>query len=310
MAGPQERATIVSLPADDVTVVFRTELSRVHGRLVRLGGVADRIIGAHGLPDPASLLLGEGVALAGLLGSALQGDGSVSIQTQTNGVVPQIYADCEAPGKLRGYARVDGEIAQTAAGAVPLGHGHLAFTIDQNGRYQGVIGLDGQTLQAAARDYFEQREALPTFLRLAAAQNFISSADAEKRGRHWRAGGLMLQPLGAARSEKDADDDGWRRVLMLAETLEDHELLDPTLSAERLLLRLFHEEGVIIEKTVALSTYCKCSRERIVNVLRTFGAGELADLRDENGNVDVKCEFCATSYEIGLDELDGAPKSP
>ena len=276
----------------------------MHGRLIRLGDVADRVIGGHGLPLSASQLLGQSLALAGLLGSALKERGSISIQTRTDGPVPQLYADCEAPGKLRGYARAaDGATAK----AGPLGHGHLAFTIDQgdgSDRYQGVLGLKDETLAAAAQIYFEQREALPTLLRLAVAESFIATRDAKTRSGQWRAGGLLLQPLGAARSERDTDDDGWRRVRMLAETVEDHELLDPMLSAERLLLRLFHEEGVIIERTVAHSAYCKCSRRRIVDVLQTFGPDELGDMRDAAGLIAVKCEFCAATYDIGFEEID------
>lgn len=306
--GPAGRQTIVSLPPDDVTIVFRTESSQVHGRLIRLGPVADKIISGHDMPAGAAHLLGESLALAGLLGSALQDEGSISIQTKTDGPVPQVYAECAAPGKLRGYARAsDGEGRAAQGKPVPIGHGHLAFTIDQGGgrdRYQGVMALDGQTLSAAACAYFEQRENLPSFLRLAVAEAFSAPGRADARGGHWRCGGLMLQPLGAARSDREADDDGWARVRMIAETVEDHELLDPMLTAERLLLRLFHEEGVIIEKTVAHSAYCKCSREKILTVLKTFGAQEMSDLRDETGRIEVKCEFCAARYQISPEEIE------
>lgn len=317
----EARATIVSLPADDVTIVFRTERSRVHGRLIRLGPVTDTIIGRHQLPAQASHLLGEALALAGLLGSALSEHGSISIQTETDGLVPQIFAECAAPGKLRGYARSEATTSGSGHGA-GLGRGRLAFTIDEGmgrDRYQGVQAVDGQALGEAALKYFSERENLPTFLRLAVAEQFVraeSSGGAggdKTRSGHWRAGGLMLQPLGAARSgeavDDDDGDDGWARVRYLAETVEDHELLDPTLTAERLLLRLFHEEGVIIEKTVAHSAYCKCSRDKIVAVLKSFGAGELSDLRDESGHIAVKCEFCAANYQVTLEELEAQDKS-
>lgn len=310
----EARATIVSLPADDVTIVFRTERSRVHGRLIRLGPVTDTIIGRHQLPSQASHLLGEALALAGLLGSALSEHGSISIQTETDGPVPQIFAECAAPGKLRGYARSEAS-ASDSGHAAGLGRGRLAFTIDEGlgrDRYQGVQAVDGQALGDVALKYFSERENLPTFLRLAVAEQFLRAesrghaASEATRSGHWRAGGLMLQPLGAARSgdaADDDDDDGWARVQYLAETVEDHELLDPTLTAERLLLRLFHEEGVIIEKTVAHSAYCKCSRERIVAVLKSFRSAELSDLRDDSGHIAVKCEFCAANYQVTLEEL-------
>ena len=114
----------------------------------------------------------------------------------------------------------------------------------------------------------------------------------------------MVQSLSAGpRDDDDNAGEDWRRVQMLAATVEDHELLDPDLTAERLLLRLFHEEAVAIERVIPLSKFCRCSREKVENVLLAFGAAELSDMRDDNGKIVVTCEFCATRYTFSLDEL-------
>ena len=306
MTSPDRSKTVLPLLADDSVIIFRTEVSGVHGRLVRLGAVANKILSAHAMPDAASEALGEAVVLAALLGSALPGDGSISVQTGTDGVVSVLYAECKAPGKLRGYARFDAEKLSKLpasgerldAGSV-LGDGHLAITIDEGDaaeRYQGVIALDGRPLDRGAAAYFEQRENLPTFVRLAVARHYAGADAGLPSGMHWRGGGIMMQMLDS--TERGLADDPWTRVRILTATIEDHELLDPTLAPEQLLLRLFHDEGVVVERVQPLASYCKCSRERIAKVLCSFGDTDIADMRDSEGKIVVTCKFCAATYSF------------
>ena len=311
---PRPAAPVIA--ADDTVVVFRTEISNTRGRLVRLGRTLDAIIAPHEMPNTASQALSEALTLAALCGSALPAEGSLNLQTRSNGAVSILVADYAGDGRLRGYARYDAaKLAQREQlksphdGAGILGDGHLAITLDPGPgeeRYQGVLAFEGAPLAATAAAYFEQREALPTFIRLAVARHYIGArqASSSEQRWHWRAGGLMVQSLSAGQRENDerAGED-WHRVEMLAATVEDHELLDPELTAERLLLRLFHEEAVAIERVIPLSKFCRCSREKVENVLLAFGASELSDMRDDNGKIVVTCEFCTTRYTFSLDDL-------
>jgi molecular chaperone Hsp33 len=114
----------------------------------------------------------------------------------------------------------------------------------------------------------------------------------------------MVQSLDASLDQRaEEQDDDWKRVEMLAATVEDHELLDPGLTLQRLLLRLFHEEAVVLERIIPLTAFCRCSREKVENVLLAFGASELSDMRDDNGQIVVTCEFCTARYVFSLDEL-------
>jgi molecular chaperone Hsp33 len=302
--------------ADDAVVVFRTRKSNTRGRLVRLGSTLDAIIIPDRMPNLASQALSEALALAALCGSALPAAGNLNLQTRSDGAVSILVADYAATGRLRGYARYDAaklaELEQTKNpldAASSLGDGHLAMTFDSGlgqERYQGILAFEGAPLATTAAAYFEQRESLPTFIRLAIARHFIGARQAtspEQRW-HWRAGGLMVQSLGVSPSERDetAGED-WHRVGTLAATVEDHELLDPDLTSERLLLRLFHEEEVAVERVIPLSRFCRCSREKVENVLLAFGAAELSDMRDEGGNIVVTCEFCTTRYTFSRDDL-------
>jgi len=301
------------LPADDCVVVFRTRRSNMRGRVVRLGKALDEIVTPHAMPDAASRYLSEALALAALCGSALPDGGNLNLQVRASGPVSILVADYAAPGRLRGYARYDAaklEMANTQG--VDLGDGHLALTLDSGPgeeRYQGVLAFENAPLQTTAAAYFEQREGLPTFIKVAVANQFIAARQAASVSSRWhrRGGGLMIQSLSAARDgEDDEASEDWRRVEMLAATVEDHELLDQELSVERLLLRLFHEEEVAIERVIPLTPFCRCSRAKVESVLAAFGAAELADMQDTSGSIVVTCEFCTSRYSFSLDDLKQA----
>ncbi|MGH6815016.1 MAG: Hsp33 family molecular chaperone [Hyphomicrobiaceae bacterium] len=305
--------TAAATPRDNFLRPFRTVRSGVGGRLVRLGASADTILKRHDYPIPVSQALGEALVLAAMLGTALR-DGKFILQTNTDGPLNFLVADYETPGKLRGYASFDAaRVAETDQGTL-LGKGHLAMTIDPLGereRYQGIVALSAEPLTVAAHTYFRQSEQLPTFIRVAVARHYVPG---EAGAWHWRAGGLMIQknfPRGErARPGDDdtpgEDDEGWRRTRTLAETVEDHELLDPLLSSNRLLYRLFHEEGVRVFRTVPLSDRCRCSRERVAVVLGSFGPDELAGMQEADGQVTVACQFCNTKYRFPPEEVSNA----
>ena len=307
--------------ADDIVLPFGTVRSRVGGRLVRLGPVVDRILRSHDYPTPVSELLGEALALTALLGATLKPGGRLILQTKCDGPVDFLVAHYDAPGALRGYASFDRAqvtaLGPQVATAALLGTGRMAMTIDPGGRqssYQGIVSLESGSLTEAAHAYFRQSEQLPTLIRLAVAREMIAGPESAWR---WRAGGIIVQHVPTqggdpkpdeTAEERDArlhgdDDDNWRRVATLAATVEAHELIDPTLSPERLLLRLFHEEGVRVSPEIGVSARCRCSRARIEGFLGGFSEAEIADMREADGGVTVTCEFCSTSYKFAAGEV-------
>jgi molecular chaperone Hsp33 len=315
---------------DDLVLPFRTVRSDVVGRVVRLGPVVHSILSRHAYPEPVSHALGEALALTAMLGSALKDEAKLILQTKTDGPLDFLVAHFEQPGpmrgQMRGYANFDkadlglaGTKGRGDQGAM-LGQGHLAMTIDPGGggdRYQGIVGIDSAPLLAAAHEYFRQSEQIPTFIRLAVARHYgppEGSAGGGPRSWHWRAGGLMIQQLpreGGVRPPReddtdelvDDDDENWNRARHLAATVEDHELIDPMLAPERLLYRLFHEEGVRVVPATGLAEVCRCSRGRIEMYLQRFGPQELADLREPDGSLAVTCEFCSRQYRFEPGEV-------
>ncbi len=313
----------LAMPADDLLLPFQTVRSGVTGRIVRLGSVVDTILSRHAYPEPVSHALGEALALAAMLGAALKTDGKFILQTKTDGALDFLVADYETPGKMRGYASFD-KADPTLADAkgrgdqgLLLGKGHVAMTIDPGGdmdRYQGIVALEREPLVDAAHTYFRQSEQLPTFIRLAVARHYGASRPGAEPVWRWRAGGILIQHLsreGGKPTEGEVhdaslqgdDNENWNRVRHLAATVEDHELLDPMLSPERLLYRLFHEEGVRVVPATSLNAACRCSRERIHAFLGRFGAAELSDMREADGAITVTCEFCSRKYRFAPDQI-------
>jgi molecular chaperone Hsp33 len=268
-------------------------------------------------------LLAEAVVLAVLLGSSLKFDGKFILQTSTDGVVDMLVVDYRTDGGLRAYARFDKQAVQDAeaAGRVDpgalLGRGTLAMTVDQGthmSRYQGIVPLDGESLEEVAHTYFRQSEQIPTRIRLAAAEMHVREGDRMRHG--WRAGGLLVQFLpdapermrqadlpGGDVPESDIpasftiEDDAWTEARSLVDTIQDDELTDPSVPVERLLFRLFHERGVRVFQAAEVRDECSCSRERVQSVLASFSAEEITE-STEDGAISVTCEFCSKKYRF------------
>ncbi len=316
---------VLDTAADDFVLPFTVEGLDVRGRVVRLGPAIDTILARHDYPEPVSALLAEAAALAVLLGSALKVDGRFIMQTQTDGPVGLMVVDFEMPDKIRACATYDAERVAAAAnseaitgetiGAL-LGIGHLAMTIDagpNTNRYQGVVPLDGNSLEEVAHTYFRQSEQIPTVVRLAAARAFRGGKDHD-RGYHWRAGGVIVQHLPESETSRipdlppgdvpegavvpDFEDpDEWTEARVILETVEDHELIDPSISAGNLLIRLYHERGVRVFDPTDVIERCRCSQDRITEMLQGFSPEDQAHMI-KDGEIVVTCEFCSSRYHV------------
>lgn len=318
----QPQVQLTSPAGDDAVRPFQVDALDTRGRAVQMGPTLDAMLGRHDYPPAVAKLVAEAAVLTSLLGASLKFEGQFILQTQTDGPVNMLVVDFRTPGDLRAYAGFDAEAVEAAVAAGKtgsgdlLGTGTLGMTIDQGAdmtRYQGIVALEGESLEEAAHTYFRQSEQIPTKVRLAAAELLVR--DGSETRRLWRAGGVLAQfmpemservrpvdlPGGDApepvAEEEDSQDDSWREAQMLMETIEDHELLDADVPVERLLYRLFHERGVRVYDPSPLRDKCSCSRERIGKVLHSFSA-EAIEESVEDGVIKVKCEFCGTAYEF------------
>src|SRR5271155_1642725 len=310
-----------AVPVDDAALPFEVAALDLRGRLTRLGPALDEILTKHDYPPPVGKLLGEAIVLTTLLGSSLKFDGRFILQTQTDGPVSFLIVDFQAPDRLRAYARFDAkEIGEGQDSGRLLGKGHLAMTIDQGpdmSRYQGLVALDGGSLEDAAHEYFLRSEQIPTRVRLAVGEEWRGGEGGARR--RWRGGGMLLQflpkaPERARQADLDpgdapegiethtiAEDDAWVEGQSLISTVEDVELIDPDLSGERLLYRLFHERGVRVFPPLPLPARCSGSPAAGSGMLKSFTPQDRADMV-KDGKVVVTCEFCSSVYEFTPDE--------
>lgn len=290
---------------DDVIQPFLIEQSGINGRFVRLGGAVNDILSKHALADPVSNLLGEFMALAAALSSALKYDGIFTLQSSSSGPVPIVVADMTSAGHLRGHARVKEAIpnvSEIGDAPVPMlmGGGHLAFTVDQSAvddRYQGIVSLKGDTLRDCIHHYFSQSAQFDAKVKLACART---------AGGQWRAGALMIQRLPGEGGIGGIDDpDAWNRAGLLLESAKLEEMTDPNLSPNQLLFRLFHEDGVRVFDPKPIQALCRCSRERMLNALTILPEDDLQEIVTD-GFIEMTCEFCNTNRHFTPSEVADA----
>ena len=318
---------------EDSVRPFQVEGLDVRGRAVTLGVSLDEILRKHDYPEPVARILGEAILLTALFGASLKFDGRFIFQTSTDGPVSLILVDFRTPGDMRGYVRFDSEavkdaLAHDADAPALLGKGHLALTIDQGAdmhRYQGIVALEGNTLEEAVHQYFLQSEQIPTRIRIAVAEILSRDETGETRA-GWRGGGVMVQflpdapdrmklrdlpggddPNAPDESEAETvlqdDDESWMEARAIAETIEDHELTDPDIGPDRLLYRLFHERGVRVFDSRPVRHQCQCSREKVSGIIGQFSTEDRTDMI-QDGKILVTCEFCNTIYGFEPAEFD------
>ncbi len=305
---------------DDLVQSFQVEPNHLRGRLVRMGPALDAILTRHDYPAAVATQLGELVVLTATIATMLKFDGILTLQTRTDGPIKLLVADYVAATRaVRGYAQFDAPRlealeASGASTARLLGAGHLAFTIDQGPdteRYQGIVELAGNGLVDAVHHYFRQSEQIETGIRVAVAQTGSEGAgDAGVDGEGpWRGGAVMIQRLpeqDRGYQDEEVRDDQFRHIMSLIGTCRNDELTSAGLAPETLLFRLFHEEGVRVFPPNPIVDGCRCSEERVLSILNSLPEADRADLLVD-GQVEVRCEFCARLYRIDPARIGADP---
>jgi molecular chaperone Hsp33 len=294
-------------PTEDYSARFVIEAHPVHGRLVRLGETLDQILKAHDYPPQIANLLGEACVLAVLVGASLKFEGRLILQAQGDGVVRYVVADYDTKGGLRGFCRFDPEelaalVAanegsfQSLGAQALLGKGTFIMTLDPENhgeRYQGITPIEGESLALCAETYFRQSEQVPTQIKLACTEF------AGEDGPNWRAAGAMIQAIAGDATRGDTKES-FQHIRALFETLGEEELTDFDLPADRLLFRLFHEDGVRLSAAKSIHKLCRCTQERVEGLVQSFTDEEQSEMLEADGKVHITCEYCSKTFFVGL----------
>ena len=254
----------------------------VRGELVTVSETWRSIIDDHDYPQPVQQILGELLVATSLLTATLKFDGDITVQLQGDGPLNLAVINGNNNQEMRGVARMQGDIVDGSSLKEMVGNGYLVITISpkEGERYQGVVGLEGDTLAACLEDYFMRSEQLPTRL-------FLHTGEVEGQA---GAAGILLQVLPA----QDAGLDDFNHLTTLTETIKTEELLG--LPATEVLWRLYHQEEVTIYDPQTVIFKCTCSRERCGEVLSTLPEDEVNQILQEDGHIDMHCDYCGEHY--------------
>ena len=285
----------------------------IRGRFASVGVPATRILTRHDYPEAVASLQAEAMAIAACLSTFMKFDGVFTLQAKGDGYVKTLLADMTSDGALRGYTAFDEDgqppvgldMATSLPASIPalLGSGYAAFTVDQgseNGRYQGIVELTGETLSDAATAWFANSEQVDSHIVAAAGRT----------GDSWTASAMMVQRVAAdggnlSSVSRDAHEDAWNTAEMLLRSVRRDELVDPDLAPEALVFRLFNSLRPHVAPARPVEDKCRCSPDRAIAVLERMPAAELMDLVTELGTIDVTCEFCKTTRSINPPASDG-----
>ncbi|MEZ2583814.1 Hsp33 family molecular chaperone HslO [Kluyvera intermedia] len=254
----------------------------VRGELVTVSETLEQILDGHSYPQPVKNVLSELLVATSLLTATLKFDGDITVQLQGDGPMSLAVINGNNHQQLRGVARVQGDIPEDADLKTLVGNGYLVITISpaEGERYQGVVGLEGDTLAACLEDYFQRSEQLPTRLIIRTGESDGKPA----------AGGMLLQVMPA----QNAQPEDFEHLATLTDTIKAEELF--TLPANDVLWRLYHEEEVTLYDPQDVEFKCTCSRERCADALRTLPDEEINSILAEEGEIDMHCDYCNSHY--------------
>ena len=304
---------------DDSVLPFQLDNSDIRGRVARLDGVLEGILSQHDYPPQVEALVAEMALLTALIGQTIKLRWKLSLQVQSKGAVGMIATDYYGPqedgraAQIRAYASYDAERLTDSAPFDQVGDGYFAIMIDQGQGmtpYQGITPLAGGSLAACAEAYFAQSEQLPTRFSLS-----FGRSSGPNEPEHWRAGGIMLQHMPkaspfAAKGEGTGEllaasdlvlgqeEENWNRVNILLDTVEDLELIGPSVPPTDLLTRLFHEEQPRVFDAQAVRFGCTCSEDRVRQSLSIYSARDIEKMTTDEGRVTADCQFCGAHYDL------------
>jgi molecular chaperone Hsp33 len=307
---------------DDTVLPFQLDASDIRGRVVRLDGVLDRLLSRHSYPSQIEALVAEAALLTALIGQSIKLRWKLSLQIRGRGPARLIATDYYGPSddgqpaRIRAYASFDAErLDSDAPPFSQIGEGYFAVMLDQGEGmtpYQGFTPIAGNSLSDCAQTYFAQSEQLPTRFALT-----FGKSQAPGEPSQWRGGGVMLQHMphvgeGVA-AEQGSGEGGllthadilggepaehWNRVNVLLDTVEELELIGPTVAPTDLLVRLFHQEGPRVFDSMPVHFGCSCSADKVRQTMSIYSASDIRKMTTADDIVTADCQFCGAHYEF------------
>lgn len=316
--------TAQKLAWDDSVLPFQLDRADIRGRVARLDGVLDQVLKQHSYPPVIEALVAEMALLTALIGQSVKLRWKLSLQVRGKGPARLIATDYYGPAeegetaRIRAYASYDAErLDHSADPFSQIGEGYFAVMIDQGEGmvpYQGFTPIAGSSLLACAETYFAQSEQLPTRFSLTYGRSQLPGGVP-----HWRAGGIMLQHMPSLGGHREVaaeagsgeggllahtdilageEAENWARANMLLDTVEELELIGPSVTPTDLLVRLFHEEAPRVFDVQPVRFGCSCSEDKVRQAMSIYSAKDIQKMTTAEGTVTADCQFCSAHYEL------------
>ncbi|MFT4742834.1 MAG: molecular chaperone Hsp33 [Yoonia sp.] len=318
---------------DDTVLPFQLDASDIRGRVARLDTAFEEILAQHDYPPLIESLVAEMALLTAMIGQSMKTRWKLSLQVRGDGPARLIATDYYAPtadgepARIRAYASYDKDrLDHSAVPFSQIGKGYFAILIDQGEDmtpYQGITPIAGESLAACAQTYFSQSEQLPTRFELSFGRSQVPGETEQ-----WRAGGMMLQQmpkasphvtgdggsgedglLEAADILTDGESENWIRANALLDTVNEIELIGPTVTPADLLLRLFHQEKPRVYDPQPVKFGCTCSADKVRQSLSIYSAKDIEYMTTDEGTVTADCQFCGSHYTFDPTSLGFEAKS-
>ncbi|HRD71260.1 MAG TPA: Hsp33 family molecular chaperone HslO [Legionella sp.] len=267
---------------------FIFEHANIRGEIAHVEKSYQDILNQRNYPPMVKHLLGEAIVSCLLLASSIKFDGSLNLQFQGDARLPLLLVQCDHELNVRAFAKFT-EGLEIIDYATAFLQGQMVLTINQNNQtqsYQSTVPIQATSMSENLMHYFAQSEQLATRVWLAVNDDM--------------AAGMLLQLMPGQDSTQR--EQFWEYAVQLGQTVTEPELL--TIDNQTLLYRLYNETEIRLFEARPTQFKCRCSPEKMKQVINILGEQEAQDLLKEKGVVEVTCDFCNQQYRF--DSIDVA----
>ncbi len=262
----------------------------------------------HGTAPTATAALGRTLTAAGLLGATLRAGQSLMVRILGDGPLGGVLATSDAACAVRGYvANPTVHLPLTPSGKLDVGRAvgrgtlHVTMDLGMRAPYHGSVPLVSGEIAEDVASYLVGSHQIPSLVALgvlvAPAEQVIA------------AGGLMIQLLPGADAQ-------------VITYLEERAKVLPTITSmisggrtpEEIIRVALGELSSEVVDRQPVEFRCGCSMQKVHGVLVSLGEAELRGILAEQGQVEVRCNFCGERYTLNdvavedlIENLHAAP---
>ena len=251
----------------------------------------------HNTSPTATVALGQLLTAGTMMGAMMKNDTDIlTLQIRCDGPLGGLTVTADNQGNVKGYAvhpDVDVPVKNgqiNVADALDLGVLNVIKDMGLKEPYVGQTILETSEIAKDLTYYYMNSEQVPSSVGLGVLMNKDNTVKC--------AGGFIIQLMTFA---EDATIDKLEENLKNVTSVT--ELLDHGCTPEGLLEALLGNLGIEVLDTLPTQFHCNCSKERVEKAVASVGREDLQAMIDDGEDIEVKCDFCNSTYKYTVDEL-------